>query len=717
MTGFPLKNTFLLLTTVLVSASLPLVGFAQGKASLTPTVSQANRSSLLERESLVSHVESGKYSQVRMKPETKVVNDDFFTRYAKDFGLSKDDGFKLVLSRANSLSRTKSKNVIRYQQHYKKLPVIGTAWVLQTDAANHVLTASGKIISGLNVDTKPSVSESAALEAAKHAVPAQIYSWENDATQFPKGTLAISFKDFKIMPKDARLVYRFTISSEKPSQSYIVEVDAHTGEVLNKINNRISDVVDWNQNIGNCELAGYGTATVTVVCDKGVDGNYRLMCLPGTFGSCAAPMKMIDARRPNPQAQGGADQDYVFADADHQVPPIFGEKNVPGESDDIVGGYLYVSILFSMKLYSGYFGWAGYDGLGQIPVLNYVKPIQDPNTAAYYDPSVHSITFDPDKTVRVDSNGNVDIVYGIVGGHEFTHGVLRELIPGFVYAGETAALDESFADIMGMLTVYYGACYDVSMDFESCLEGIGQPGIMNDPESSDLPATYKGFFFAGSEGCNGSTTCYHTPRTTVPCDNSNNNCDPNHRNATVQSYMFYLLAAGGAGTNDPPLNHPYNVEGIGPFEAAQIAFQTMRVRLSPTSTYPEARDGWIDAAKDLYGANSREVRAVTLAWYAVGIGDVTDVSHNPVDGDQKVPPWPATLEWEDQPDEVEWEVQASTSPSFDQDLQEKQTPVATRPPNGSAYSSVNFNLKPDTNYYWRVHAKLISLPQERMVVT
>jgi len=130
MTGFPLKNTFLLLTTVLVSASLPLVGFAQGKASLTPTVSQANRSSLLERESLVSHVESGKYSQVRMKPETKVVNDDFFTRYAKDFGLSKDDGFKLVLSRANSLSRTKSKNVIRYQQHYKKLPVIGTAWVL-----------------------------------------------------------------------------------------------------------------------------------------------------------------------------------------------------------------------------------------------------------------------------------------------------------------------------------------------------------------------------------------------------------------------------------------------------------------------------------------------------------------------------------------------------------------------------------------------------------
>jgi hypothetical protein len=109
MTGFPLKNTFLLLTTVLVSASPPSVHFAQANPSSTPTGSQANKPSLLEQESLVSHVESGKYSQVRMKPEVKVLNDDFFTRYAKDFGLSKDDGFKLVLSRANPLSRAKSK--------------------------------------------------------------------------------------------------------------------------------------------------------------------------------------------------------------------------------------------------------------------------------------------------------------------------------------------------------------------------------------------------------------------------------------------------------------------------------------------------------------------------------------------------------------------------------------------------------------------------------
>ena len=293
----------------------------------------------------------------------------------------------------------------------------------------------------------------------------------------------------------------------------------------------------------------------------------------------------------------------------------------------------------------------------------------------------------------------------LIAGHEFTHGVLRQMIPGLVHEGDTASLDESFADVFGILAGYYGACYP-AQDLKDCLNKLNHPEIMPDPRSRGRPTTYKGFYYSVSEGFNGSDTCYNTPQKTVACDDSNYQCDPDHRNATVQDYMFYLLAAGGAGTNDPPLNHPYNVEGIGPDEAAQIAFQTMLVRLTPTSTYPEARDEWIAAAEDLYGENSEEVRAVTLAWYAVGIGDIMDVSHNPADGDQNVPPWPATLEWEDQPDEVEWEVQASTSASFDQDLQKKQTPVATRPPNGSAYSSVNFNLKPDTNYYWRVHAKL-----------
>src|SRR4029077_13369826 len=121
---------------------------------------------------------------------------------------------------------------------------------------------------------------------------------------------------------------------------------------------------------------------------------------------------------------------------------------------------------------------------------------------------------------------------------------------------------------------YYGACYP-AQDLKDCLKKLNHPENMQAPRSRGRPTTYKGFYYSGSEGCNGSDTCYHTPEKTVACDDSNYQCDPDHRNGTVQDYMFYLLAAGGAGINDPPLNHPYNVEGIGPSESGRIAFQTM----------------------------------------------------------------------------------------------------------------------------------------------
>ncbi len=647
-----------------------------------------------------------------MKPEVKVVGPDFFTRYAKDLGLSKDDAFKPVFSRPNPLLRAKSQTLTRYQQHYKNLPVIAMEYVLQTDSANHVLAASGKIISGLNVDINPSVPEPRALEIAKRAVPAQVYSWDTHPTNIPKGTLAISFKDFKIDLTNARLAYRFTISSETPSQSYVVEVDAHTGDVLNKINNRIFDVVAWNQNVTGCQFVGDGIHTpdraIFPLCDKGDDGRYRLMCQADyPTGECASGLMMIDGRRPNPQAPITGDvmrdneaqnQDYVFTDEHQQTPPVFADV------EDRVGGYLYLAMLFALKAYYVNFHWAGFDGFGEIPIFAYVRPTGNPYLAAFYDPPTATIVFDPVLAIEHDANYNVNIPYSaLVAGHELTHGVIQHMHFEFVNdGGEAASLNESFADIFGVSAAYYGACYP-ALDLTDCLKRLDEPARMH-PRSGGFPTTYKGFYYSGSKDCNGSptATCYHTPEKTVACDESNNKCDPSHRNGTVQSYMFYLLATGGSGVND--LNHPYNIEGLGPSKAWRIAFQTMLAELTPTSTYPEIRDGWIAAAEFLYGKESNEVRAVTLAWYAVGIGDVSDVYHEPADGDENVAPWPATLEWEDQADEVAWEVQASTSPQFDSDFHKKQTSVATMSPT-SRSSSVDFNLKPDTTYYWRVRAK------------
>lgn len=82
--------------------------------------------------------------------------------------------------------------------------------------------------------------------------------------------------------------------------------------------------------------------------------------------------------------------------------------------------------------------------------------------------------------------------------------------------------------------------------------------------------------------------------------------------------MFYLLVKGGSGTND--IGNKYSVSGIGLSKADQILYRTNSVYLTTTSQYLDWRLACIQAATDLYGAASNEVKQVKNAWYAVGIG-------------------------------------------------------------------------------------------------
>jgi len=105
------------------------------------------------------------------------------------------------------------------------------------------------------------------------------------------------------------------------------------------------------------------------------------------------------------------------------------------------------------------------------------------------------------------------------------------------------------------------------------------------------------------------------------CIKNNDYCGV-HRNSGVQNYWFYLLAEGGTGTNDNGFN--YNVLGIGKTKAAQIAYRNLTTYLIPSSNYIDARQGSIQAAIDLFGANSIEEKQTRAAWRAVG------VTHNPI---------------------------------------------------------------------------------------
>lgn len=126
---------------------------------------------------------------------------------------------------------------------------------------------------------------------------------------------------------------------------------------------------------------------------------------------------------------------------------------------------------------------------------------------------------------------------------------------------------------------------------------------MSDPKSKGQPDTYGGTYWI-NPNC-GTPTRF------------NDYCGV-HTNSGLLNYWFYLLSAGGSGTNDIGSN--YTVSAIGISKAAAIAYRLESVYLSANSTHANARSFGIQAAIDLYGAGSAEEIAVTDAWHAVGVG-------------------------------------------------------------------------------------------------
>jgi hypothetical protein len=190
-----------------------------------------------------------------------------------------------------------------------------------------------------------------------------------------------------------------------------------------------------------------------------------------------------------------------------------------------------------------------------------------------------------------DDYNSVDIV-----GHEFTHSVVQATAR-LIGAGESAALSESFSDIFGQLIERWdeqNASPDwIIGDDKGCM-GSTCRDLWN-PKAFGHPDTYKGVNWL-------------SPPVVV---------DP-HVNGGVQNRWFALLTDGGTGMN-VELKAPYDITGLGTNRTSAIVYRTLTAYLTAASTYVDARNGSIAAARDLFGANSVSENQVIKAWCAVGL--------------------------------------------------------------------------------------------------
>ncbi len=183
-----------------------------------------------------------------------------------------------------------------------------------------------------------------------------------------------------------------------------------------------------------------------------------------------------------------------------------------------------------------------------------------------------------------------------IAGHEIAHG-LTERTAGLIYEGESGGLNEAMSDIIGSGVEWYAAQKNKAVEFDwkvgedawTPANGNGDAlRYMDDPTKDGYSVDhYKNY-----------------PKQTEV-----------HGSSGIANNAFYLLANGGK-------NRTSGLEvkdGIGMEKGLKVFARALEHYMTPKTTFAQARQATVQAATDLYGANSAEVKKVQESWNAVGV--------------------------------------------------------------------------------------------------
>ncbi|MEP6814873.1 MAG: M4 family metallopeptidase [Marmoricola sp.] len=228
------------------------------------------------------------------------------------------------------------------------------------------------------------------------------------------------------------------------------------------------------------------------------------------------------------------------------------------------------------------------DGVGAHSRVHYGSSYEN----AFWDDSCFCMTYgDGGATLK-------PLVALDVAGHEMSHGVTAAT-DGLVYTGDAGGLNESTSDVMGTMVEFYA-------------NNASDPGDYYIGEKIMKNGTYlRRMDNPSADG--GSVNCWTT---------STGGLDP-HYSSGVGNHLFYLLAEGTGSKTIGGLPHSGTacngtaLTGIGRANAAAICYRAMTTYWTSTTTYPQAANGMVKAAKDLYGASSTQCNATVAAWKGV----------------------------------------------------------------------------------------------------
>jgi hypothetical protein len=171
-----------------------------------------------------------------------------------------------------------------------------------------------------------------------------------------------------------------------------------------------------------------------------------------------------------------------------------------------------------------------------------------------------------------------------VAGHEMSHGVIQHTA-NLEYQGESGALNESYADIFGVM---------VDRDNWQLGEDVVRTTVFPSGALRDMSDPHNG---GSSLNDNGWQPKHYNERYTGQEDNGGV-----HINSGIPNHAYYLIA-----------------EQIGKSKAEQIFYHALTKYLTKSSQFIDLRVAVDESIKDLHGTNDPSRQVATNAFNAVGI--------------------------------------------------------------------------------------------------
>jgi Zn-dependent metalloprotease len=499
---------------------------------------------------------------IRFRPEADVDARSFLSRYAASLQLAQGTEMRPVSEETDELGMTH----LRYQQYYRGIEVEGAEFLVHAKGAR-ALSANGQLALRFAPEVlRAAIGEERAWAVVRDRMRAGAY-FDGDrlveelksgaSNHVPRGALLFT----PAGPHQERvLAWRFDAYVEPVDRSRRFYVDAAAGAIIKEIpllpscfTTNAATTFRGNQtfNTARANIPGLGERFVLV------DDCHGNELREQSFNFTSGKSKEV------------FDSDNVWTNEDRGLVTSFWALGV---------AYDFFDLVLKRKSYD--------NKNSNMVIINHPTLGQNANGGG----GVINIGIaGPGPS---DDYNATDIV-----GHELTHSVIETSAKlSYDASQESAALNESFSDILGEMTEAWEEQTSVPDWIIGADKGCTAPALCRNlinPKAFKHPDTYRGQHWQSSD------------------------IDP-HVNGTVQDHWFALLAAGGSGTNSES-GVPYNITGVGIGKAQRIAYRTLTRYLVSTSNYAAARDGSIQAARDLFGAGSAEEGAVTKAWCAVGL--------------------------------------------------------------------------------------------------